>query len=332
MNLIVSPVGADTDLRAALEDLKMGRYAATHDLLARTAENWSLRARRCHQLVADARDRSIIKMWRDEDPNNPHAVTLWAKALTEAALDLHRGGGVADVVGRAAAMAQQEWKRAEYLWPKSPEPWIGRLQLAQLVLDPSSVDPYWNRRVQPWDRLNDPVMHFLGPWPLLNEINWRDLGSREGHHRMREYFMYRQSPAVALQYVHWLVAGRVVNPELLVLPLYALMDVYRQRHGQGQTGALGFFQTEQVRHFAVQAYDGWFVRVPHTEHAWLSQWDLNYLAHALVACGETHRAARVFQAMGPYAVPQPWQDINASLGRSKDWRHEFLRIRSSVQR
>ncbi|MCI3273434.1 hypothetical protein [Streptomyces cylindrosporus] len=332
MNLIVSPVGPDADLRGALEDLKLGRFASTHDLLVRTGENWSLRARRAQQLVAGASDRSVIKMWRDVEPNNAHAVTLWARALTEAALELNRGGGNTSTVGRAMAMAYQEWKRAQSLWPKSPEPWIGRLQLAQLVLDPRAVDPYWNRRIQPWERLDDPVMHLAGPWPLLHEINWRDPGSREGHHRMREYFLHRHGTAVALQYVHWLVAGRVVNPELLVLPLYALMDVYRQRHGQGQAGALGFFQTDQVRHFAVQAYDQWFLHVPDTEHAWLSPWDLNYLAHALVACGETHRAARVFQAMGPYAVPQPWQDINASLGRSKDWTLEFLRIRSSVLR
>jgi hypothetical protein len=51
-----------------------------------------------------------------------------------------------------------------------------------------------------------------------------------------------------------------------------------------------------------------------------------------VACGQDERAAWVFKAMGPYAMPQPWKDVNASLGRSQDWTDAFLRIRASVLR
>ena len=48
--------------------------------------------------------------------------------------------------------------------------------------------------------------------PLLYEVNRRQLGSRDGHHRMREYFLHRHGAAVCLQYAHWLVAGRLPHP------------------------------------------------------------------------------------------------------------------------
>ncbi|MFL6110281.1 MAG: hypothetical protein ACJ786_02860 [Catenulispora sp.] len=308
----------------------MGRYAAARDLLIRTGGNWSLFASRSQRLTDDVPGRAVIKMWRDEEMNSPHAAMLWARSLTRGAIDLHRTGAKAEVVGRAAAMAQQEWKRAEDLWPQSPEPWTGRLQLTQLPYNPQYFDPYWRSRPQPWDRLEDPTMQHRGPWPLLYEVNRRQLGSRDGHHRMREYFLHRHGAAVCLQYAHWLVAGRLPHPALLMLPLYSIMDVYRERHGDGRGGALQFWQTAQVRHFACRAYEEWFCHVPAIEYAWVSHWDLNYLAHALVACGETERAAWVFRALGPYATPQPWKDINASLGRSKHWTDEFLRIRTAV--
>ncbi|WP_371666425.1 hypothetical protein OG985_48045 [Streptomyces sp. NBC_00289] len=330
MHLILSPVGADSDLRAALEDLKLGRYAAARDLLHRTGSNWSLLASRSQLLAADAGLRGILKMWRDEEPANQYASMLWARALTQGATDLARRGQSLSVMGRAASMAQQEWKRAADLWPQSPEPWCGRLQLSRLPFDPILLDPLRRSRPLPWDRLNDPTMHFPGPWPLLAEANVRHPGSRDGHHRMREHFLYRAGAGVSLQYAQWLVSGRLENPELLMLPLYALMDLYRAQHGKGQSGALQFWQTAQVAHYATRAYEEWFAHVPPTEYCWVSHWDLNHLAHALVACGQTARAAKVFRALGPYATPQPWKDVNDSLGRSKEWADEFLRIRTAV--
>ncbi|MEW1648618.1 hypothetical protein [Streptomyces sp. NPDC091219] len=330
MDLIVSPVGADSDLRAVLEDLQMGRYASARDLLIRTSDNWSLYATRCQRLTDSVAGRGVLKMWRDEELHSAHAATVWAWSLTRGAIGLCRKGAKADVVGRAAAMAQQEWKRVDELWPRSPEPWCGRLQLSQLPYDARRFDPRWHNRREPWGTLDDPVMHLEGPWPFLAEANRRHPGSRDGHHRMREYFLRRHGASVSSQYTHWLVAGGPLNPELLVLPLYSQMDLYRERHSDGRNSALQFWQTEQMRHFATQAYDGWFAHLPPTEYAWVSPWDLNHLAHALVGCGETERAAWVFRALGPYATPQPWKDVLESLGRSRDWTDEFLRIRTTV--
>ncbi|MDX3499854.1 hypothetical protein PV735_45365 [Streptomyces turgidiscabies] len=332
MNLIVSPVGADSDLRGALEDLRMGRYSAARDLLIRTGSNWTLLARRCQLLLSDPGARSVIKMWRDEEQHSRYASVLWARALTQGALQLHREGKSHGVVGRAAGMAHKEWQWAEGLWPESPEPWNGRLQLTQLPYDPRNFDPSWRTRKEPWDRLDDFEMHFSGPWPLWAEANRRHPGNRDAHHRMREYFLSRSGAVPAFQYSQWIVSARLKHPELLMLPLYSLMDVYRENHGQGQQGALGFWQTDQVHHFTMRALREWFSPIPSTEHPWLSQWDLNHLAYALVACGETGAAKWVFNALGPYVTPQPWKDVSDSLGRSLDWTDEFLRVRASVLR
>ncbi|MGX9891217.1 hypothetical protein [Streptomyces sp. NPDC002276] len=330
MDLIVSPVGPDSDLRAALEDLKMGRYLAARDLLVRTGVNWALLGRRCQLLVSDPGVRGAIRMWRDEEPHSHHASLLWARALTQGALQLHHEGRADKVVRRAGEMAHAEWNRAGSLWPGSPEPWNGRLQLARLPYDPKLLDPNWRIREAPWDRLKSVDMHFPGPWPLLAEANRRHPGSRDAHHRMREYFLQHGGAVASLQYSQWTVSARRPNPELQLLPLYARMDVYRERHGRGQSGALGFWQTEQAHHVAMRAYTEWLAQVPVAEHRWLSPWDLNHLAHALVSCGENGPARQVFHALGPYVTPQPWKDVNTSLGRSQHWTDEFLRIRAAV--
>ncbi|MER8009686.1 hypothetical protein [Streptomyces sp. NPDC094149] len=333
MNLIVSPVGADADLRAALEDLKLGRYLATRDLLRRTGPHWALRTIRSQLLTVGAGEPGIFKTWRDEEPDNPDAAMMWARVLTRAALTAHRTGREPQVVARAAGLARQACHRARALLPACPVPCVDLLQLTQLPFDPQAFDPYAPARGLQWDTLKDPGMPHRGPWPLWMEINQRHPGNREGHHRMREYFWHRSGePAAAMNYACWLTTGGTLNPELLLMPLYALMDIYRQRHGDGRGGALQFWQTAQVRHYACKAYEDWFALVPPIEYEWLPLSDLSHLAHALVACGEDQRAAHVFEAMGPYVTPQPWQDINASLGRSRDWRDEFLRVRTSVLR
>ncbi|MEU6557836.1 hypothetical protein ABZ915_47725 [Streptomyces sp. NPDC046915] len=332
MRLEISPIGADTDLRDALQDLKMGRFSAARDLLARTGSHWALRTSRSQHLVNGAAEGSAFKAWRDEEPNNPDACMMWARVLTRKTVQAHRTGQPQDVVGQAAALAQQEWRRADTLSPQCPVPWIGRLQLTQLPYAAHYFDPYAHARRGPWDQLDDLAMHYRGPWPILEEVNRLHPGNREGHHRMREYFLHRYGATAAMQYSAWLVAGSTSNPELLMLPLYSLMDLYRERHGDGRGGALQFWQSAQVRHFACQAYDDWFVSIPPDQYPWLSILDLSHLAHALVACGENERAKWVFHAMGPYAMPQPWKDINASLGRSQNWEDGFLRTRASVLR
>ncbi|MFJ9544334.1 hypothetical protein ACIRPX_45020 [Streptomyces sp. NPDC101225] len=313
-----------------MEDLKLGRHLAARDLFARTGPNWALRTRRSQLLAAGAGEGGVFKTWLDEEPNSADASMMWARALTWAALSAHRSGKSRDLVVRAAGLARQACMKAARLLPECPVPWICLLHLTQLPFDAFRFDPYWRSRPIPWDQLGDQTMPYRGPWPLLGEINKRDPGSREGHHRMREFQLHCGGSTAAMNYAGWIAAGHPANLELLMLPLYALMDVYKERHGNGQGSALQFWQTAQVAHYACRARDVWFASVPRVHHGWLSLLDLNYLAHALVACGE--EAGAVFHAMGSYVTPEPWRTINVSLGRSYDWTTEFRRIRSAALR
>jgi hypothetical protein len=328
--LIVSPVGPDTDLRAALEDLKLGRYLAARELLARTGTNCALRTTRSRLLAAGAGEGGVVKTWVDAEPGSADAWMMWARVLTRAALAALDRQESDTLLARAAGLARQACWRAADLNPPCPVPWVCMLHLTQLPFAAHHFDPRVRQRKVPWDLVNDPTMPHRGPWPLLAEVNWRDPGNREGHHRMREYFARHGGGVASMNYACWMAAGRVENPELLMLPLYALMDRYRAQHGDGQRGALRFWQTAQVAHYARKARDDWFLAAPPAERPWLPLLDLNHLAHALVACGEDARA--VFEAMGPYATPEPWQEINASLGRTYDWTAEFLRVRALALR
>ncbi len=329
-DLIVDPIGPDPDLRAALEDLEVGRYPAARDLLAKTGANWPLRTTRSRFLAVGAGEGGVVKTWVDEEPNNADAWMMWARVLSRAAVAAFDRQESQALVARAAGLARKACWRAAVLGPSDPVPWVCLLHLTQLPFAAHNFDPRVRQRRVPWDLVSDPTMPHRGPWPLLAEVNWRDPGSREGHHRMREYFARHGGSAASMNYACWMAAGRVDNPQLLMLPLYALMDRYKAQHGEGQRGALRFWQSAQVAHYACKARDDWFLAVPPAERPWLPLLDLNHLAHALVACGEDARA--VFEAMGPYATPQPWQEINRSLGRTYDWTAEFLRIRAAVLR
>ncbi|MFJ3779809.1 hypothetical protein ACIPX0_49925 [Streptomyces sp. NPDC090075] len=332
MTLTVGHVGADVDLHHALEDLKIGRYHAARDLLNRACWNWPLYTSRTQLLAAGDGAAGVIKTWLDEEPHNPHALVMWARALTRTAVVAHHADTRPELVSRAASLAQQACGTAIGQAPLSPVPWIDLLRLTQLPYDPALFDPYASQRPVPWALLSDPGMPHRGPWPLLHEINHRHLGSREGHHRMREYFLHRMSPGTAEDFSCWLVMGQVDNPELLLLPLYALMDVYRRRHGDGKGGAHQFWQAGRISGYALRAYDEWFDKIQPSEYAWVPLADLSHLAFTLVACGEEARARAVFEAMGPYTTAEPWRTVNASLGRSADWRNEFVRTRASVLR
>jgi hypothetical protein len=327
-DLIVSPIGADTDLRAAMEDLKLGRYLAARDLLAVTGMNLELRTSRSLLLAAGAGKGGAFKTWVDEDPASADAAMMWARVLTRAAVAAHRKGRPGDLVGAAARMARSACERAAVLAPYCPVPWICLLHLTQLPYDPSYFDPYAMRRPRPWDRIDDITMPYAGPWPLLYEIDRRDPGNREGYQRMRQYFRECGPRGAAMNFSSWVATGTPRHPVLLMLPLYALMDDYMAVYGDG--GSRMYWQTDQVRLAARRARDVWFAQVPPVQRAWLPLADLSHLAHALVACGEDAR--EVFEAMGPYVTAEPWQQINRSYGHSYDWKTEYCRTREAALR
>lgn len=340
MRLIVSPVGADADLRNALQDLQLGRYRAARDLLKMTGTNWGLRTSRSQLLAAGASEPGVFKLWLDEEPHDPDAAMMWARVLTRAALGAYRRGKSKDVVGRAAQWASTACQRASDMLPECPVPWVDKLQLAQLPWWPSELlDPKARTRQKPWDVLplladgSDHGMPHRGPWPLLWEVNGRHPGNREGYHRMRQYFQTCNSPGAAMDFSCWMLLSEPPSPDQWMLPVYALVDKFLKDHGEnGATGTLRFWQTSSAGFHAVNAYAKWFDQLPPADYPWVSMADLSHLAHALVAAGETQMAADVLRAMGPYVTAQPWQGVNAALGRSRSWEDEFLMTRASTLR
>ncbi|MDX3242499.1 hypothetical protein PV408_11940 [Streptomyces sp. ME18-1-4] len=333
MDLTPHMAGRDEELRAALDDLRLGRWSAMRDLLRKTGGDWALRTARSQVFAVGAGDGGAVKAWLEEEPFSADALMMWARVLTRQALRALRDGKDDYLVRRVGGVARDACFSALGRRPEDPVVWVCLLDLAKLLdlQDLRYLDPYFGQRPRPhlWGQAPE-IGLFPGPWPLLDEVNLRDPGNREGYHRMREYFGMPESGVLAVDFARWASAGAPRGSVLHVLPLYEFVAEYKRRHGGGQGTAIAFWGREQVKHHARKARDDWFEATPRTLRARLSLLDLNHLAYALVACGEDG-AGEVFEEIGPYATRTPWEQVSASLRR--DWQNEFRRMRdSSVRR
>ncbi|WP_328434831.1 hypothetical protein [Streptomyces sp. NBC_00425] len=341
MPLIVDLAGRDDELRAPLDDLRLGRWSAARDLLRRTGPDWELRTSRSLVLSVGAGSLGAIKAWLSEEPFSADALMMWARVLTREALRAMDEGRDRDLVLQAGAFARDACFGAVGRWPEDPVPWVDLLRLAKLPVGRGGLrllDPYFIQRLQlwgqsiemnRWDEAPEKAL-FPGPWPLLHEADRRHPGSREAYHRMREYAELR-APWLAVDFTRWASGGAPEDSAsaLHMLPLHAFVTEYQRRHGSGEIGALSFWTSDQIRHYARRARFGWFESTPPKQRSRLSLLDLNYLAFTLVASGEDGAAA-VFNEIGPYATNAPWETFSTSLRR--DWHSEFLRMRASVVR
>ncbi|MFJ6946775.1 hypothetical protein ACISU4_19345, partial [Streptomyces wuyuanensis] len=64
---VYHPAGHDDALRAALQDLRTGRWVAMRDLLADTRDP-SLWTQRTQVLAAVAAGSDVVRAWRTEEP------------------------------------------------------------------------------------------------------------------------------------------------------------------------------------------------------------------------------------------------------------------------
>ncbi|MEU7322606.1 hypothetical protein AB0465_37620 [Streptomyces griseoviridis] len=318
-------IAADTHVQAALDDLHMGRFAAARDLLARTGANWPLRGQRS-LLLARGDHATTVRAWLAEEPSGDAAM-LWARVLSEKAVDAKTNRACTS--GQFDGVARLAWKAcldAAQMNPHDPVPWICQLRLLQLFDDVMLEKWRW----QPLTRLADPTMNLRGPWQFLEEADRRAPGSREAYHRMREYFHCQGPESAPMAFSTWLVSGRLSNPELRMMPLYAGLESYLARHRDGSPGSLTYWRGEQFRHYARQARDNWLALVPPVHHPRLELQDLSLLAYVLSACGEPAWAA--FEAMGSRMTPSPWLQVNQCLGRSLDWQQSFQQARAAAYR
>ncbi|MET9258041.1 hypothetical protein [Streptomyces sp. NPDC003717] len=311
------PAGYDEALGLAMEDLLLGRWRSTRNLLADT-DTWALWTSRSQVLAAAAAKGDAIAAWSAEEPGNYHAVMMGARVATHRALAAGTGTADRHALLPAVGAARAACEEAARLWPADPVPWVCFLALARLDTDP--------RHRQSVDHWADPPEAMLprGPWPLLWQVERRDSPNREAYQRMLQCLRVRGEGAVDL--ARWVATQAKPGSVLLTLPLYALVDEYLARMASGQVAStVGFWIDEQVQYYVQRAREGWFAHLP--DRTACSLLDLNYLAYALTAAG-LPGAAAVFEAIGPFATPSPWQDVSDSQW----WEDDFRKARSYALR
>ncbi|MEW2391003.1 hypothetical protein AB0933_21855 [Streptomyces venezuelae] len=301
----VNPAGRDTDLYAAVQDIRAGYWMQMRQVLARTG-NWPQWTSRTQVLGVVAAQANVVELWLKEEPESLAARVMYARVATERVLQAHRRDWARDYrkaqdLDKLMARARDACHQASEGNPDDAVPWICRLALAEA----DSAGRY------PEHHLTPPPHEYLlpgGPWGLLSEVHRRDPFNREAWHRMSQALQARPGPAgrqaVATDFARWTVSFAPPDSPLLLLPLYARVQEHRERRDNGGAVMVNLLWTrEDTTRAITQAFEGWFRK---SEPATSSQLDLNYLAYALARGGFAQWAAEVFAAIGDFATPAPW--------------------------
>ncbi|MFD7134655.1 hypothetical protein [Streptomyces sp. NPDC059894] len=287
------PAGHDDELRAALQEVRTGRWLSMRTLLARTTA-WEPWTRRTQVLGAAAAGTDVVRAWLAEEPDSVPAAVMRARVAVERALRAHR-----ERHRRTHELWIEAWdvsQSAARAAPPDPVPWVCLLALAQL-----DREQLWEEhRAKP----PEPTLP-AGPWGLLAEAVGRDPHNREAHHRMLQ-FLYAQAASARLAeasgFAQLTAEQAPPGSPLHLLPLYVRVERYRRGDGRGAALDLHWVAEDATRE-ALRADTSWF---GHADAAERSPLDLNHLAHALWGALRFTDAARVFDAIGPYCTPVPW--------------------------
>ncbi|WP_327678280.1 hypothetical protein [Kitasatospora sp. NBC_00458] len=287
--LVYHPAGHDAELRAAVDDLCVGRWLSTRSLLDSTGRDWSRRSARTQVLGVVAPRSDALEHWADEDPGSPDLAVLRLRVEVERAVAAHAVGR-RDAVELEQKARQSSWRAVEEQ-PADPVPWLCLLTLA--ALDPDQ------RRAEHRDPGPD-MMLPPGPWGLFFEANRRDPFSREAHVRMLRYWLTVRRWS-ATDFVNFVMPNAPYGSPLFVLPLYLSVEQYRS--DRRRDVARRQWLREPHRDRAMAAFESW------TATDQPDQWpvvDLSHLAHALWAGIRMREAVEVFGALGSFASQAPW--------------------------
>ncbi|MFI6281647.1 hypothetical protein [Streptomyces sp. NPDC050988] len=304
------PAGFDTKLRPALEDIRIGRWRSTRDLLDKTP-SWAQRTFRSQVLASAAAQSDAVEAWGRESRDHQYRM-MWARVLVQRALHAHSRGQRHEALLLADA-ARQACDLASTFMPDDPVPWVAWLALAPL----DSPRP-WERRPENQERCWEPGIP-PGPWGLLWQAHRRDPFNREAWHRaMHALLAYEDSAHSAVSYSRWAAQLAPRGSAVNVLPLYTHLESFRRRTNRDETPRL-HWAPSAISFYTLRALDEWF---RFTDDTTWSPLDLNYLAQALHHGG--YPARDVFEAIGKCVTRAPWQDV-APDGRN--WQEEFLQAR-----
>ncbi|MEU0283898.1 MULTISPECIES: hypothetical protein [unclassified Streptomyces] len=314
MRPVYHPAGHDNELRAAVQDLRTGRWVSMRNVLAATPD-WSLWTQRTQVLAAVAAGSDAVRAWLSEEPRSVAAHVMHTRVLVERAVRAHREGHA-----RTQELWQQAWEAcgsAARHAPDDPVPWVCLLALSQLD----------GRQRLEEHRLAPPgPMLFPGPWALLAEADKRDPYNREAYHRMLQFVYARRadgSLSEAVNFVQWAASSAPEGSALHVMPLFVRVERYRRENGHEKALDLHWV-TEDATRDALRALDLWF---DHAVLAEASLLDLNHLAHGLWGSLQFEQGARVFEALGPYYASVPWAYRTRSPGDAGQAEDVFLRAR-----
>ncbi|UNO38357.1 hypothetical protein [Streptomyces sp. MST-110588] len=324
------PAGRDTALYPAVQEVKAGHWMAMRQVLAETG-TWPQWTARTQVLSVFAARGNTVELWLKEEPESIAAQMMYARVLTERALEAYRSRRHARDAGRSrhldelASRARQACDRAAEVNPADPVAVVCRLALAET--DPDGRFPEHRAAPPPPEFLLPP-----GPWGLLQAAHQRDAYNREAWHRMLRVLQVGPGAAhlsrqgVAMDFARWSASKAPLGSPLLLLPLYAYMEGYRARRDQGKATLSPEWADGLLAPAITRAFTDWFSRCTTVTS---SPTDLNYLAHALVAGGFRGEAAAVFKAIGDFATPAPWQYVAQHPHR---WREDFETTRSACLR
>jgi hypothetical protein len=250
-----------------------------------------MRAQRSLVLGALVAGSRMAEEWLTEEPGNPDAALLYARATAARALRADENGDPL-----ALEFAVTAWDAAfDAIKTENddPTPWVCLLALARFrkerVPGPQGVDA-------------------PGPWDLLAEVQQRSPWHREAFHRLLAAFFARHggSHAAMWEVADWAFRHAPPYADARLLPLIAYAEHYRARVGSasGVTIAERQWSANVARDTALDIYANWF---PHTARLpAVPVADLSLLAHALIMAGYEAECGQVLRQMRPYATTFPW--------------------------
>ncbi|WP_370354399.1 serine/threonine-protein kinase [Catenulispora sp. EB89] len=292
VKLVWDPAGHDRKLATITQELRAGRYTLAAELLADRQVPEDVRDYRYLILAQIAASNGVDTAWLAEEPAGPEAALLRLRANVIRALQAHRGNHprAEELIQLAGAQCLETAER----FPEDPLPWIALLHLAPAA--PDNV-------------LGPPELRINGPWRTMAELWQRDPWNREAHHRLLTAVGPKcgGSASSVSGVAHWIAGHAPARSALLVLPLVALVEAFRQQLGPDNLNQTLLTHRNWSTAYAEQeterCYLEWFA--PNGGHGALLP-DLHHLAHALWAGLQWLPATHVFDAIGPYALTTPW--------------------------
>ena len=293
----------DRDLRTAVEDVGIGRWAGLRDLLELTGEDWDLRTHRVRVLADAAAGGKCVEAWQVAQPDNTDALVLRAEAEVVRVFRLAARDGVVatdrlDVTISACITAAQAA-------PKDPVPVVSLLTVARLYPGGHpAIDGWWG------------------------EMQRRDPFNREACHQALRYFSsrYHGSGQMAQSFARECAQRAPHGSPIAILPLVARVEEFRYRSSEqdagGSVGLSDMWIDEWAMHDLDVALDRWFRR--RTRVYAQDVPDLHYLAHGLCFGNRVEHAAPVFDLIGDLAASNPWSAAGDPAAAFGYWRNRAL--------